>query len=126
MTSTTAAHGAGGGLQRLRSIVGGSAGNLVELYDWFAYASFALYFAKVFFPHGDRTAQLLNTAAVFGVGFLARPFGAWLMGLYADRSGRKSAMVLSVSLMCLGSLVIGVCPGYASIGVGAPTILVLA
>ena len=126
MAATAGARGAEGGLHRLRSIVGGSAGNLVELYDWFAYASFALYFAKAFFPHGDRTAQLLSTADVFGVGFFARPVGAWVMGLYADRAGRKSAMVLSVSLMCVGSLVIGLCPGYAMIGVGAPTVLVLA
>ena len=115
-----------GTLWRLRSIVGGSAGNLVEIYDWFAYATFAIYFAKAFFPKGDQTAQLLNTAAVFLVGFLFRPVGAWIMGLYADRAGRKSAMVLSVALMCFGSLVIALCPGYAQIGVGAPTILVLA
>src|SRR6185369_388741 len=114
------------GLSRLRSIVSGSAGNLVELYDWFAYASFSLYFAKVFFPNAnhDATLELLSTAAVFWVGFLFRPLGAWVMGLYADRAGRKAAMVLSVSLMCFGSLVIGLCPGYATIGVLAPTILV--
>jgi MHS family alpha-ketoglutarate permease-like MFS transporter len=115
-----------GGFGRLRSILTGSAGNLVEVYDWFVYASFALYFAKSFFPHGDQTAQLLNTAAVFGVGFFARPVGAWAMGLYADRAGRKAAMVASVSLMCFGSLVIGLCPGFATIGAAAPVILVLA
>jgi MHS family alpha-ketoglutarate permease-like MFS transporter len=115
-----------GALWRLRSIVSGSAGNLVEIYDWFAYTTFAIYFAGAFFPHGDRTAQLLNTAAVFLVGFLFRPVGAWLMGIYADRTGRKSAMLLSVQLMCLGSLVIALCPSYAQIGVGAPTVLVLA
>ena len=114
------------GLDRIRSIVGGSAGNMVEVYDWFAYASFSLYFAKVFFPKGDQTAQLLSAAAVFAAGFLARPFGAWVMGLYADRAGRRRALMLSVSLMCLGSLIIGLCPGAASIGVLAPTILVLA
>ena len=74
-------------LRRLRAILGGSAGNLVEWYDWFAYASFALYFAPVFFPEGDQTSQLLQTAAVFAIGFFARPAGAWLMGLYADRAG---------------------------------------
>ena len=115
-----------GVLWRLRSIVGGSAGNLVEIYDWFAYATFAIYFAKVFFPKGDQTLQLLNTAAVFAVGFLFRPIGAWIMGLYADRAGRKAAMVTSVSLMCLGSLVIGLCPGYAAIGWAAPAILLAA
>lgn len=111
---------------RLKSILAGSAGNLVETYDWFVYAAFALYFAKVFFPDGDQTAQLLNTAAVFGVGFFARPVGAWLMGLYGDRVGRKAAMVASVSLMCLGSLIIALCPGYAVIGAWAPAILVAA
>ena len=111
---------------RLRSILAGSAGNLVESFDWFVYAAFALYFAKVFFPEGDPTAQLLNTAAVFGVGFLARPIGAWLMGLYGDRIGRKQAMVASVTLMCFGSLMIAVCPGYEAIGVWAPAILVFA
>jgi MHS family alpha-ketoglutarate permease-like MFS transporter len=99
-----------GALWRLRSIVGGSAGNLVEIYDWFAYTTFAIYFAKAFFPKGDETLQLLNTAAVFAVGFLFRPIGAWLMGLYADRAGRKNAMVLSVQMMCLGSMVIALCP----------------
>ena len=112
--------------RRLRSILAGSAGNLVEVYDWFVYAAFALYFAKAFFPHGDLTAQLLNSAAVFGVGFFARPVGAWAMGLYADRAGRKAAMIASVCLMCFGSLVIGLCPGFRTIGVGAPVILVLA
>ena len=115
-----------GAVARLRSILAGSAGNLVEIYDWFAYSSFAIYFAKVFFPHGDHTLQLLNAAAVFLVGFLFRPVGAWLMGLYADHKGRRAAMVLSVSLMCLGSLVIGLCPGYAALGPLAPAILVAA
>ena len=77
--------------QRLRSILGGSAGNLVEWYDWYAYAAFSLYFAKAFFPKGDTTAQLLNTAAIFAVGFLMRPLGAWLLGRYADRHGRRAA-----------------------------------
>jgi MHS family alpha-ketoglutarate permease-like MFS transporter len=112
--------------RRLGSILTGSAGNLVEVYDWFVYAAFALYFAKVFFPAGDRTAQLLNAAAVFAVGFLARPVGAWLMGLYADRAGRKAAMTASVALMCAGSLAIALCPGYGAVGVVAPAVLVIA
>jgi MHS family alpha-ketoglutarate permease-like MFS transporter len=111
---------------RLRSILAGSAGNLVESFDWFVYAAFGLYFAKVFFPEGDRTTQLLNAAAVFGVGFLARPVGAWMMGLYGDRVGRKAAMVASVSLMCFGSLLIAICPGADQIGLAAPAILVFA
>jgi len=111
---------------RLRSIVGGSIGNLIEWYDWYAYAAFALYFAPAFFPAGDLTAQLLSTAAVFAVGFLMRPLGGWLLGAYADRRGRKAALVLSVLLMCAGSLIIAVTPGYATIGVAAPVMLVVA
>ena len=84
--------------QRLRSIFSGSVGNLVEWYDWYVYAAFSLYFAKAFFPEGDRTVQLLNTAAVFAIGFMMRPIGGWLMGLWADRRGRKSALMLSVTL----------------------------
>ncbi|HEY1312607.1 MAG TPA: MFS transporter, partial [Steroidobacteraceae bacterium] len=105
---------------------GGSAGNLVEWFDWYTYSAAALYFAPIFFPHGDRTGQLLQTAAVFAVGFFARPVGAWLMGLYADRVGRKAALTLSVSMMCTGSLAIAVTPGAALIGVAAPLLLLLA
>ncbi|MBA1155383.1 MFS transporter [Microvirga mediterraneensis] len=111
---------------RLKSILGGSAGNMVEWYDWYVYSAFTLYFAPIFFPKGDQTAQLLNAAAVFAVGFLMRPIGAWIMGIYADRKGRKAGLTLSVTLMCTGSLMIAVTPGYDSIGVFAPVILVLA
>lgn len=111
---------------RLKSIIGGSAGNLVEWYDWYVYSAFTLYFAPVFFPSGNQTAELLSAAAVFAVGFLMRPIGAWVMGIYADRHGRKSGLTLSVTLMCLGSLLIAVTPGHDSIGIFAPAILVFA
>ncbi len=112
--------------QRLRSIFSGSVGNLVEWYDWYVYAAFSLYFAKAFFPQGDQTAQLLNAAAVFAIGFLMRPLGGWLLGRYADRHGRRRALMLSVVLMCAGSLMIAVTPGYAQIGIAAPILLVVA
>ena len=111
---------------RIKSIFSGSIGNMVEWYDWYVYAAFSLYFAKAFFPKGDTTAQLLNTAAIFAVGFLMRPIGGWLMGLYADRKGRKAALMASVLLMCFGSLIIALSPGYETIGVGAPILLVFA
>ena len=112
--------------QRLTNIVGGSAGNLVEWFDWYVYAAFALYFAPSFFPKGSPTAQLLSTAAVFAVGFVMRPVGAWIMGIYADRKGRKAGLSLSVGLMCVGSLMIAAAPTYAQVGVLSPTILVIA
>lgn len=112
--------------QRLRAIFGGSVGNLVEWYDWYTYSAFALYFSGAFFPPASDTAQLLNAAAVFAVGFFMRPVGGWLLGRYADRHGRKAALSASVLLMCGGSLLIAVTPSYASIGVAAPALLVLA
>jgi MHS family alpha-ketoglutarate permease-like MFS transporter len=111
---------------RARAILGGCAGNLVEWFDWFAYSSFSLYFAKHFFPSGDQTAQLLQAAAVFGVGFLARPFGAWIMGLYADHAGRRTALATSVAMMCGGSFAVALLPGYEVIGAAAPAGLVVA
>ena len=107
-------------------MAGAAIGNWVEWFDWYVYAAMALYFAPVFFPKGDATAQLLNAAAVFAVGFLMRPLGGWLLGLYADRRGRKSALTLSIGLMSIGSLMIALTPGYAQIGVAAPALLVLA
>ena len=112
--------------RRLRSIFSGSVGNLVEWYDWYVYAAFSLYFAQAFFPKGDRTSQLLNTSAIFAVGFLMRPLGGWLLGRYADRHGRRRALMLSVLMMCAGSLIITFTPGYATIGIAAPALLVLA
>src|SRR5580698_252588 len=111
---------------RIRSIVGGLAGNLIEWYDFLAYSIFSIYFAKSFFPSDKPTVQLMNTAAIAAVGYVARPLGSWLIGLYADRRGRKSALTWSVTAMCIGSLMIAITPGYATIGVFAPVVLILA
>lgn len=112
--------------QRLKSIIGGSIGNLVEWYDWYAYSAFSLYFSGAFFPEASKTAQLLNTAGIFAVGFLMRPIGGWMFGGIADRIGRKQAMTLSVLLMSFGSLLIALTPSYSTIGVLAPILLLLA
>lgn len=112
--------------KRIRSIFRGSVGNLIEWYDWYVYAAFSIYFAKSFFPNHDMTAQLLNTSAIFAVGFFMRPIGGWLMGSYADRKGRKKALIFSVLLMCLGSLIIAFSPTYARIGIYAPVLLIVA
>ncbi len=112
--------------QRVRAILVGSSGNLVEWYDFYVYAAFSLYFAKAFFPEGDQTAQLLATAGIFAVGFLMRPIGAYAFGRLADRRGRRVALTASVLLMCFGSALIAITPTYASIGVAAPALLLLA
>jgi MHS family alpha-ketoglutarate permease-like MFS transporter len=110
----------------IRSIVGGLAGNLIEWYDFLAYSIFSIYFAKAFFPSDKPTVQLMNTAAIAAVGYVARPLGSWLVGLYADRHGRKKALTWSVTAMCVGSLMIAVTPDYATIGVLAPSVLIAA
>jgi MFS transporter, MHS family, alpha-ketoglutarate permease len=112
--------------RRLRAIFVGSIGNLVEWYDFYAYAAFALYFAGAFFPNADPVVQQLNAAVLFAAGFLVRPLGGWLFGYLADHYGRRGALMLSVSLMCFGSLMIAVMPTYGSIGILAPVLLAAA
>ena len=111
---------------RLKSIFGGSIGNLVEWYDWYSYSAFALYFSPIFFPNSSPNAQLLDTAGIFAVGFLMRPIGGWLFGTIADKHGRKQSMALSVLVMAIGSLIIGLTPGYKQIGIAAPLLLLFA
>ncbi len=88
--------------QRVWAIVGASSGNLVEWFDFYIYSFCALYFSSAFFPKGDPTTQLLNTAGVFAAGFLMRPIGGWMFGRIADRYGRKNSMMISVLMMCGG------------------------
>ncbi|UFH48713.1 MFS family transporter [Pseudomonas sp. KNUC1026] len=112
--------------KRIFAIVGASSGNLVEWFDFYVYAFFALYFAPSFFPSDNPTVQLVNTAGVFAAGFLMRPIGGWLFGRVADRLGRRKSMMISVLMMCGGSLIIACLPTYASIGTAAPVLLLLA
>ena len=112
--------------RRIKAIFIGSIGNLVEWYDFYAYAAFSLYFAGAFFPGTDPVLQQLSAATVFAAGFLVRPIGGWLFGHLADNHGRRFSLTLSVALMCLGSLMIAVTPTFASVGVMAPVILSLA
>jgi MFS transporter, MHS family, alpha-ketoglutarate permease len=112
--------------RRIRAIFVGSVGNLVEWYDFYAYAAFALYFAGAFFPNSDPVVQQLNAALLFAAGFLVRPLGGWLFGYLADHYGRRGALMLSVSLMCFGSLMIAVIPTYAQVGLLAPFLLAAA
>jgi MHS family alpha-ketoglutarate permease-like MFS transporter len=111
---------------RVRSILGGSIGNLIEWFDWYAYSAFLIYFSQVIFPGGNALVQQMNASAIFAVGFFMRPIGGWVLGRYADRRGRKAALTLSVLLMCAGSLLIALTPSYDSIGIAAPMLLLLA
>ncbi|WP_312935897.1 MFS family transporter [Pseudomonas sp.] len=112
--------------KRVFAIVGASSGNLVEWFDFYVYAFCAIYFAPAFFPSDDPTVQLLNTAGVFAAGFLMRPIGGWIFGRLADRHGRKNSLMISVLMMCAGSLMIACLPTYASIGTWAPALLLIA
>ncbi|HGM7031983.1 TPA: MFS family transporter [Serratia liquefaciens] len=112
--------------KRIFAIVGASSGNLVEWFDFYVYSFCSIYFAASFFPAGNSTTQLLQTAGVFAAGFFMRPIGGWLFGYIADKHGRKNSMLISVCMMCAGSLVIACLPTYESIGSWAPVLLLVA
>jgi MFS family permease len=101
------------------------AGNALEFYDFLAYVAFAVYIGKAFFPTGNALVSLLLSLATFGVGFFTRPLGGVLIGAYADRAGRRPALVLTISLMAVGTAALALTPTYATIGLAAPVILVL-
>ncbi|MFE6892402.1 MFS transporter [Streptomyces sp. NPDC057694] len=114
------------GREQWKKILVGSAGNMVEWFDWFVYASFATYFAGAFFPDGNPTAQLMNTAGIFAVGFFMRPVGGWLLGRVGDRKGRKAALTLTVTLMSASAVLIAIAPTYAVAGYGGAVVLLIA
>ncbi|MER5782516.1 MFS transporter [Streptomyces mobaraensis] len=112
--------------QHWKKIWIGSAGNMVEWFDWFVYASFATYFAGSFFPEGNDTAKLMNTAGIFAVGFFMRPVGGWLLGRVGDRRGRKAALTLTVTLMSASAVLIAAAPTYGVAGYGGVAVLLVA
>ena len=124
MSGQAEEHGKGTG--GIGAIIAASSGNLVEWFDFYIYAFCSLYFAPAFFPQSDATGQLLNTAGLFAAGFLMRPIGGWAFGRFADRHGRRLSLLVSVLVMCGGSLAIAVMPTYATIGVWAPALLMVA
>jgi MHS family alpha-ketoglutarate permease-like MFS transporter len=111
---------------RVKAILVGSIGNLIEWYDVYAYSAFALYFAPAFFPAADPAAQQLSAAAVFAAAFIVRPLGGLLFGWVADRHGRRISLLVSVLLMCFGSMLIAASPTHAEIGAWATVLLVVA
>jgi len=117
--------GTGTDARRLRAIFAGSAGSLIEWYDFYIYAFSALYFSSLFFPKSEPLVQVMATSGIFAVGFLMRPIGGWYFGRLADRHGRQGALVASVVMMGLGSLAIAILPTYRQIGIAAPALLLL-
>lgn len=111
---------------RRRVIVSSTIGNALEWFDFTVFGLFAGVIGKLFFPANDPTSSLLLTFATFGIAFAARPLGGLVFGLYADRHGRKKALVVMITLMAIGTGLLGVLPTYAAIGVAAPLLLLLA
>lgn len=106
-----------------RAVAAASIGNALEWYDFTVYALFAIYIAHNFFPGGDHTVELVKAFLAFGLGFVIRPLGAIVIGVYGDRAGRKAALFLTIMIMAAGTLLIAVAPTYAAIGVGAPLMI---
>jgi MFS transporter, MHS family, proline/betaine transporter len=109
-----------------RVIVAASLGNALEWFDFLVYGYFAVTISKVFFPSGNETTSLLLALGTFSVSFLVRPFGAILIGAYTDRGGRRAGLTLSILLMVIGTTMTALMPGYATIGLAAPILILLA
>lgn len=109
-----------------RAVVAVTIGNALEFYDFVTFTFFAIQIGQTFFPSGDPFVSLMGSLATFGIGFLARPLGAWVLGGYADRHGRKPAMLISMILMGVGIALLALTPGHAAIGLAAPVIAVIA
>src|SRR5665213_971889 len=129
MNATGSAGGAGdsrpGGV-KLGAVVAAVLGNAFEFFDFTVYGVFAVIIGREFFPVGSEFLQILLSLGTYGVGFLTRPLGSLVFGAYADRAGRKPAMMVTIWLMALGTGVLGLTPSYASIGMAAPVIIILA
>lgn len=109
---------------RKRAVIAAATGNALEWYDFTVYALFAVYIGQNFFKNDDPTVQLIGSFMAFGLGYVARPLGALLLGSYGDRAGRKAALTMTIMLMALGTLLIAIAPPYAAIGIGAPLLIV--
>ena len=109
---------------RKRAVIAAATGNALEWYDFTVYALFAVYIGQNFFKNDDPTVQLIGSFMAFGLGYVARPLGAVLIGSYGDRAGRKAALTMTIMLMALGTLLIAIAPPYAAIGIGAPLLIV--
>ena len=126
MTTDTAVSGAVPPTTLKRAVVAATIGNVLEWFDFVIYGFLAVTISQVFFPTGDPTVSLLVTFGAFGLAYLVRPLGAIFVGSYSDRHGRKAGLTLSIALMMVGTTLMAVTPGYASIGLAAPILITLA
>src|SRR5580658_6750608 len=110
---------------RLGAILRSTSGNFLEQFDFFLFGFYAPYIAKAFFPSHDETAALLNAFGVFWLGALMRPIGAIVLGAYIDRIGRRQGLIVTLAIMAMGTVLIAICPGYTSIGIAAPIIVLM-
>jgi MHS family citrate/tricarballylate:H+ symporter-like MFS transporter len=110
---------------RIGAILRATSGNFLEQFDFFLFGFYASAIAKAFFPAQNETAALLNAFGVFWLGALMRPVGAIVLGAYIDRIGRRQGLIVTLGIMAIGTVVIAFCPGYATIGIGAPVIVLL-
>jgi MHS family citrate/tricarballylate:H+ symporter-like MFS transporter len=110
--------------KKIGDVIRVASGNFLEQYDFFVYGYYASFIAKVFFPNNDPTASLMQSLAAFGVGFLMRPLGGIFLGAFIDRVGRRTGLIVTLGLMAIGTLSIAITPGYASLGIAAPAIIV--
>ena len=124
METTMSGAAAGSGLPRV--IIAATIGNVLEWFDFLVYGFFAVYISEVFFPTRDPTVSLLITFGTFGLSYVARPLGAIIVGTYTDRAGRKAGLMLSIGLMMIGTVLMVITPGYATIGLAAPIIIMAA
>jgi metabolite-proton symporter len=111
--------------KKIKSVIRVASGNFLEMYDFMVFGYYAAAIGRTFFPTGNEIASLLSSLATFGAGFLMRPLGALVLGAYIDRKGRRAGLILTLALMCVGTVSIACVPGYAAIGIAAP-LLVLA
>jgi MHS family proline/betaine transporter-like MFS transporter len=127
MPIDAAIHGAGEARPPLsRVVVAATVGNVLEWFDFLVYGFFAVTIAEVFFPAGNAAISLLITFGAFGLSYVVRPLGAVFIGNYTDKHGRKAGLTLSIALMMIGTVLMLVTPGYATIGLAAPVIITIA
>src|SRR5256885_17091914 len=112
--------------QARRAVTAAVIGNVLEWYDFSVYAFVAVIIARKFFPQGDEVSALLATFLAYGLGFVARPLGGIILGRVGDTHGRKTALLITIALMAIGTVMVGLLPTYAAIGIAAPLLLVVA